>query len=98
MRMRGLEPPRSFPHTDLNRARLPVPPHPQCGGQSSTGRERVRGRFMARLDLFRRAATVPFVLIAAATTRVATGARPAPAGVATAAGVGPFRGAISVGT
>ena len=28
MRMRGLEPPRGFPHTDLNRARLPIPPHP----------------------------------------------------------------------
>ena len=28
MRMRGLEPPRGLPHTDLNRARLPVPPHP----------------------------------------------------------------------
>jgi hypothetical protein len=26
--MRGLEPPRPFGHTDLNRARLPVPPHP----------------------------------------------------------------------
>jgi hypothetical protein len=23
MRLRGLEPPRGFPHTDLNRARLP---------------------------------------------------------------------------
>src|SRR4051794_17024254 len=29
MRMRGLEPPRGFPHTDLNRARLPIPPHPR---------------------------------------------------------------------
>jgi hypothetical protein len=28
MRMRGLEPPRSHLHTDLNRARLPIPPHP----------------------------------------------------------------------
>jgi hypothetical protein len=28
MRMRGLEPPRGCPHTDLNRARLPIPPHP----------------------------------------------------------------------
>ena len=32
MRMRGLEPPRGFPHTDLNRARLPIPPHPRGGG------------------------------------------------------------------
>src|SRR4051812_3274676 len=31
MRMRGLEPPRGFPHTDLNRARLPIPPHPRGG-------------------------------------------------------------------
>ena len=29
MRMRGLEPPRPYGHTDLNRARLPVPPHPR---------------------------------------------------------------------
>ena len=28
MRMRGLEPPRGCPHTALNRARLPIPPHP----------------------------------------------------------------------
>ena len=31
MRMRGLEPPRPFGHTDLNRARLPIPPHPRGG-------------------------------------------------------------------
>ncbi len=29
MRMRGLEPPRPSGHTDLNRARLPIPPHPR---------------------------------------------------------------------
>src|SRR6187431_2386128 len=28
--MRGLEPPRGCPHTDLNRARLPIPPHPRA--------------------------------------------------------------------
>jgi hypothetical protein len=28
MRMRGLEPPRACAHTALNRARLPIPPHP----------------------------------------------------------------------
>jgi hypothetical protein len=33
MRMRGLEPPRGLPHTDLNRARLPIPPHPRAGTQ-----------------------------------------------------------------
>src|SRR5712692_1012684 len=32
MRMRGLEPPRGCPHTDLNRARLPIPPHPRVTG------------------------------------------------------------------
>jgi hypothetical protein len=31
MRMRGLEPPPGFPDTDLNRARLPIPPHPRVG-------------------------------------------------------------------
>ena len=30
MRMRGLEPPRPYGHTDLNRARLPIPPHPRA--------------------------------------------------------------------
>ncbi len=32
VRMRGLEPPRIYIHTDLNRARLPIPPHPHDGG------------------------------------------------------------------
>ena len=36
MRMRGLEPPRACAHTDLNRARLPIPPHPR-GIQVSAG-------------------------------------------------------------
>ena len=36
--MRGLEPPRGFPHTDLNRARLPIPPHPrELGGAKCSG-------------------------------------------------------------
>src|SRR3954468_3842930 len=30
VRMRGLEPPRPEGHTDLNRARLPIPPHPRA--------------------------------------------------------------------
>ena len=29
VRIRGFEPPWSCPHTDLNRARLPIPPYPQ---------------------------------------------------------------------
>jgi hypothetical protein len=33
MRMRGLEPPPGFPDTDLNRARLPIPPHPRGHGE-----------------------------------------------------------------
>ena len=35
VRMRGLEPPRPKGHTDLNRARLPIPPHPRGRSQSS---------------------------------------------------------------
>ena len=38
MRMRGLEPPRAFAHTDLNRARLPIPPHPRGGHCSPASR------------------------------------------------------------
>ncbi len=34
MRMRGLEPPPGFPDTDLNRARLPIPPHPRACEQA----------------------------------------------------------------
>ena len=29
LRMRGLEPPRGYPHWHLKPARLPIPPHPQ---------------------------------------------------------------------
>ena len=29
VRVKGLEPPRDCSHTDLNRTRLPIPPHPQ---------------------------------------------------------------------
>jgi hypothetical protein len=35
MRMRGLEPPPGFPDTDLNRARLPIPPHPRVGEEAN---------------------------------------------------------------
>src|SRR5215831_3966406 len=35
LRMRGLEPPRPKGHTDLNRARLPIPPHPRAQSQST---------------------------------------------------------------
>ena len=32
VRSRGLEPPRVLPHSDLNAARLPIPPRPHCLG------------------------------------------------------------------
>ena len=35
VRMRGLEPPRPKGHTDLNRARLPIPPHPRARSVAS---------------------------------------------------------------
>ena len=38
MRMRGLEPPRPYGHTDLNRARLPIPPHPRGRPIVASGR------------------------------------------------------------
>jgi hypothetical protein len=33
--MRGLEPPPGCPDTDLNRARLPIPPHPRVGEEAN---------------------------------------------------------------
>ena len=44
MRMRGLEPPRPERHTDLNRARLPIPPHPRAGILAATARIRHAAR------------------------------------------------------
>jgi len=41
--MRGLEPPRGCPHTDLNRARLPIPPHPRGQTIVSAVGERLTG-------------------------------------------------------
>jgi hypothetical protein len=40
MRMRGLEPPPSFLDTDLNRARLPIPPHPRAGREAKISHKR----------------------------------------------------------
>ena len=37
MRMRGLEPPRTYVHGDLNAARLPIPPHPRDRQGSASG-------------------------------------------------------------
>ena len=47
MRMRGLEPPPSYLDTDLNRARLPIPPHPRDAGR----RYRNRRPRVRRLEL-----------------------------------------------
>jgi hypothetical protein len=53
VRMRGLEPPPGCPDTDLNRARLPIPPHPRAacediadaaGGTRADGLDRARDR------------------------------------------------------
>jgi site-specific DNA recombinase len=44
VRMRGLEPPPGFPDTDLNRARLPIPPHPRAGGEAKISHQREGGR------------------------------------------------------
>jgi hypothetical protein len=49
VRMRGLEPPPGFPDTDLNRARLPIPPHPRAGGDAKISHRRQTGRRSARL-------------------------------------------------
>ncbi len=38
VRMRGLEPPPGCPDTDLNRARLPIPPHPRADAKISQRR------------------------------------------------------------
>ena len=42
MRLRGVEPPRALAHTDLNRARLPVPPQPREPGNLPTRSRRPR--------------------------------------------------------
>ncbi len=47
--MRGLEPPRPYGHTDLNRARLPIPPHPRGSNDSSSGSSHLS---MTRLAAF----------------------------------------------
>jgi site-specific DNA recombinase len=47
VRMRGLEPPQSYLHTDLNRARLPIPPHPR-DGSPTISHGRPMGRQLCR--------------------------------------------------
>ena len=49
MRMRGLEPPPDFSDTDLNRARLPIPPHPRAAGKRRYRTDRGRAGRCASL-------------------------------------------------
>jgi site-specific DNA recombinase len=50
VRLRGLEPPRGCPHTDLNRARLPIPPQPQAPKHDiGPGSRSARRRGMRRI-------------------------------------------------
>ena len=48
MRMRGLEPPPGCPDTDLNRARLPIPPHPRADEQAKIAHLERRAGGMGR--------------------------------------------------
>ena len=43
VRLKGLEPSRPFGHSDLNAARLPIPPQPHClqPQQSQRGKARI---------------------------------------------------------
>ena len=56
MRMRGLEPPRGCPHTALNRARLPIPPHPLAADSVCHSAGAYDVRLEAGLPLRRRCA------------------------------------------
>jgi hypothetical protein len=47
--MRGLEPPRPYGHTDLNRARLPIPPHPRGLASLAPRPSRERGENLVEL-------------------------------------------------
>jgi hypothetical protein len=44
VRMKGLEPSRELPHSDLNAARLPIPPHPHVWAWWRVFSEARRGR------------------------------------------------------
>ena len=50
VRMRGLEPPPSYLDTDLNRARLPIPPHPRGEGRRYRTGRRSRVPLLAPRD------------------------------------------------
>jgi hypothetical protein len=59
MRSRGLEPPRYCYHTDLNRARLPIPPRPHiimttyqsCGHKIDHTTLRLKRQYISQLFL-----------------------------------------------
>jgi hypothetical protein len=55
--MRGLEPPPGLPDTDLNRARLPIPPHPRAGRRANISHGTCSRRF-ASLDPARTRAAI----------------------------------------
>ena len=63
MRMRGLEPPRPYGHTDLNRARLPIPPHPLAAVSVARPRFCVLGGCEALLNGFDVAGEVGLALL-----------------------------------
>ena len=63
MRMRGLEPPRGCPHTDLNRARLPIPPHPRGGASVAAARPGYPERQSADIGSLTIAAYHPSALV-----------------------------------
>src|SRR5712691_5679992 len=72
--MRGLEPPRGRPHTDLNRARLPIPPHPPAGAHCN---RRPLGRLRTIPGLKRGVVIVLGLAAALAVAPFARAARPA---------------------
>src|SRR5882672_5988253 len=45
VRSRRLELPRSFPHSDLNAARLPIPPRPHAGAPNRAGLRLANSRY-----------------------------------------------------
>ena len=71
VRMRGLEPPPGLPDTDLNRARLPIPPHPRAvgakisqRGSSSDRHDRSTRTLLASMQANLSGRTVPRALLA----------------------------------
>src|SRR3972149_3337352 len=94
--MRGLEPPRPYGHTDLNRARLPIPPHPRGRANLSAAPGLPRRRLLPRasgmltrdrtrsscvlLVVTRGFALIALLLVLAAGAEAQPGATPSPGG------------------